>query len=420
MSNNAFDLPDLSVEEDKILSLEASITDIELVVEQMMSVEGVSKTMVASFESLLPDHCPINSFTQNPSLTNYQTALVSMENGKNVLIAILVATVSGLIINLVMWLLARVSSKSGGGVSEQAQRTETQQKQISAANTAVEKTVKSAPAPVLATFKTKVEEIKKEIEPAFIEGLNDLRFDLIKNGKVVDVLSRLGDDMQAQLALANKKLDEFKRLSQKATVTQFAEVIKVTSEITAATAMKGNDQQVIGVVKSFVGGDIKDIFEAIDGLNNKVRTMKDTALKSKITIEEAEAAVVSGRIRSVDVNKSGEKLKEKEANDILKGVKDLQDKKSEIEGQLAKPLSDLLKDIRARVEISVKYYALLLLVLNEENQLLSKIKQFSTKKSNALSSIVSASGDAKLKQVHVRNMDDFKKAMDDPNSALTF
>ncbi|MFB6316915.1 hypothetical protein, partial [Escherichia coli] len=79
---------------EKIASLESVALDIEMVITDMRTAQGVSQKMIRPAMHLLPTDVKLNSFTKNPTHTNYQIAMESMKMGAAALIGSAVAALA--------------------------------------------------------------------------------------------------------------------------------------------------------------------------------------------------------------------------------------------------------------------------------------------------------------------------------------
>lgn len=104
--------PDTLDEEDKIASLESVALDIEMVINNMQTAKGVSQKLIRPGMHLLPTDVKFNSFTQNPTHTNYEIAMESMKVGLSVLIGSAVAAAALLLIKIIAWLVALFKGNS--------------------------------------------------------------------------------------------------------------------------------------------------------------------------------------------------------------------------------------------------------------------------------------------------------------------
>lgn len=100
------DAPDTLDEEETMASLESVAMDIEMVISNMHTHEGVSQKLIRPVMHLLPADVKLNSFTQNPTHTNYQIAMESMKVGLTALIGSAIAAAALLFIKIIAWLIA--------------------------------------------------------------------------------------------------------------------------------------------------------------------------------------------------------------------------------------------------------------------------------------------------------------------------
>lgn len=98
--------PDTLEEEDKIASLESIALDIDMVLNDMRTANGVSQKMIRPVMHLLPADVKLNSFTQNPTHTNYQIAMESMSAGTAALIGSAVVAVALVFVKIIAWLIS--------------------------------------------------------------------------------------------------------------------------------------------------------------------------------------------------------------------------------------------------------------------------------------------------------------------------
>lgn len=98
--------PDTLDEEEKIASLESVALDIEMAITDMRTAQGVSQKMIRPAMHLLPTDVKLNSFTKNPTHTNYQIAMESMKMGAAALIGSAVAALALVLVKIIGWLIA--------------------------------------------------------------------------------------------------------------------------------------------------------------------------------------------------------------------------------------------------------------------------------------------------------------------------
>lgn len=127
------DAPDTLDEEETMASLESVALDIEMVINDMRAANGVSQKMIRPTMHLLPADVKLNSFTKNPTHTNYQIAMEAMQMGAMGLIGAAVAAVALLLTKIVSWLISLFkgsdrstaqASKAGEQLQETAKRNE--------------------------------------------------------------------------------------------------------------------------------------------------------------------------------------------------------------------------------------------------------------------------------------------------------
>ncbi|MNZ76521.1 hypothetical protein D3C78_950300 [compost metagenome] len=97
--------PDTLDEEEMMLSLESKAMDVDMVIRAMQRENGVSKSMIAPVQHLLPPHLKLNSFSKNPTMTNYSVSMESMSAATAVLIGGAVAAFAALVAKLIFWLV---------------------------------------------------------------------------------------------------------------------------------------------------------------------------------------------------------------------------------------------------------------------------------------------------------------------------
>ncbi|MBE0438192.1 MAG: hypothetical protein IBX57_00300 [Gammaproteobacteria bacterium] len=66
--------------EDIVFSLESKLSDIKFTLDKMINMQGISKGMMLGLEDALPSNTSINSYTAQPTLTNFRQTVVSLEN----------------------------------------------------------------------------------------------------------------------------------------------------------------------------------------------------------------------------------------------------------------------------------------------------------------------------------------------------
>lgn len=123
--------PDTLDEESQIASLEAVALDIEMALSNIGACQGVSQRLVRPVMHLLPADVKLNSFTKNPTHTNYQIAMESMKVGLTALIGSAIAAAALLLIKIIAWLIAlfKGNDKSTAAASKAAEQlTETSKK----------------------------------------------------------------------------------------------------------------------------------------------------------------------------------------------------------------------------------------------------------------------------------------------------
>ncbi|MNQ00156.1 hypothetical protein D3C85_127990 [compost metagenome] len=98
--------PDTLDEEEQLASLESVALDIEMVINDMRSANGVSQKMIRPAMHYLPADVKLNSFTKNPTHTNYQIAMEAMSAGAIGLIGAAVAAVALLFAKIIGWIVS--------------------------------------------------------------------------------------------------------------------------------------------------------------------------------------------------------------------------------------------------------------------------------------------------------------------------
>lgn len=93
--------------ENNISVLKDRLLDIDMALEAINDNDGVSRSMVASFEHILPEECPINSFTKLPTHTNIAIARASLEDARSTVIGAII----GIIISVVGFLISKLFGK---------------------------------------------------------------------------------------------------------------------------------------------------------------------------------------------------------------------------------------------------------------------------------------------------------------------
>lgn len=118
------DAPDVLDEESELASLESVALDIEMVLTDMSACQGVSQRLVRPVMHLLPADVKLNSFTKNPTHTNYQIAMESMKVGLTALIGSAIAAAALLMIKIIAWLIAvfKGNDKSTASASKAAKQ----------------------------------------------------------------------------------------------------------------------------------------------------------------------------------------------------------------------------------------------------------------------------------------------------------
>jgi hypothetical protein len=116
--------PDTLDEEEVMLSMESKALDVEMVVRAMRRENGVSKSMIMPVQHLLPAHLKLNSFSKNPTLTNYSVSMESMSAASAALIGGAVAAFVALVAKLIFWLLGMF--KANDKASKEAEKSAVQ------------------------------------------------------------------------------------------------------------------------------------------------------------------------------------------------------------------------------------------------------------------------------------------------------
>jgi hypothetical protein len=125
--------PDTLDEEEQLASLESVALDIEMVINDMQTAQGVSQKMIRPAMHLLPTDVKFNSFTKNPTHTNYQIAMESLKVGAIALIGAAVLAASALFAKIIAWLISLFKGgdkatdsaiKAGATLSETVRKNE--------------------------------------------------------------------------------------------------------------------------------------------------------------------------------------------------------------------------------------------------------------------------------------------------------
>lgn len=109
--------PDTLDEEETMASLESVALDIEMVLNDMRSADGVSQKIIRPAMHLLPATVKLNEFTKNPTHTNYTIAMESIKFGLTALIGAAVAAASLLFIKIIGWLISLFKGNDAGTAS---------------------------------------------------------------------------------------------------------------------------------------------------------------------------------------------------------------------------------------------------------------------------------------------------------------
>lgn len=106
--------PDVMDEDEIMLSMESKAMDIEMVIRNMQRTGGVSMSMVQPVQHLLPTHLKLNSFSKNPTLTNYAVSMEAFTLGQGAMIGGAVAAFAALVVKIVMWLISLFKKNDNG------------------------------------------------------------------------------------------------------------------------------------------------------------------------------------------------------------------------------------------------------------------------------------------------------------------
>lgn len=115
---------------DEINQVRDRLLDGLVALESIIQEDGVSKNMLVSLEDILPEQYPLKSFTEQPSHTNLDVAVVSLEEKNWGLIVTIGLAIAGLIARIIQWLFSQGNSYNSNDVDRAVRIAQDTQKRI--------------------------------------------------------------------------------------------------------------------------------------------------------------------------------------------------------------------------------------------------------------------------------------------------
>jgi hypothetical protein len=178
-----YEKPDTLDEEEIMLSMESKVLDIDMVVNAMRREQGVSLSMIQPVQHLLPAHLKLNSFSKNPTLTNYSVSMESMSGATAALIGGAVAAFVALVTKLIFWLVGMF--KANDKASKEAQKSAEQMTQSIKSTRDLEKMVSL---PIRRDYEERKAEKLKPIYDEMAQLYNGVLRDILAVGPITRCL----------------------------------------------------------------------------------------------------------------------------------------------------------------------------------------------------------------------------------------
>ncbi len=280
--------PDTIDEEEIMLSMEAKALDIDMVINAMRREQGVSKTMIQPVQHLLPAHLKLNSFSKNPTLTNYSVSMEALGAGAVALIGAAVAAFTLLATKLIFWLIGMF--KTNDKASKEAQKSAEQMTSSIKSTRDLEKMVSL---PIRRDYEERKAEKLKPIFDEMAQLYNGVLRDILAQGPITRCLVSADSTMATMVTKMQMMLTLIERESKKDNSNDEMAVNRVLTslndiEIRDTDPIIRQTFQVIHRVSSDTVDYQEDMREVIDSLNSTIAQAYSNSFNGEKVLNDLE------------------------------------------------------------------------------------------------------------------------------------
>lgn len=401
-------------EEEQLASLEASVCDLHATMEQMLSIEGVSRSMVEAHSALIKAPGGLNGFTASPTKVNYEIALEALEDHSNAIIGAIIVLIGAILAKIVGWLLDLFlnNSKTQGKVDQVSKNTD-------AVSESTERVMDAAEPETRREVQKQLDPVKEQYQKEFDSIFNRFAEGLVLREGFHRALVSLVEPMSHEINLVNEAIDMYIKSLKEA--ERF-----VPSGLKHDLRMQGHLSRFNTLIDEPVlprlQGAFSDLYpgiEKIDGEEEFFRILKQHY------VEETEAPA---KERDIDyyrglhsgghwepydfktTNNHSELEKLKKRVDSLKSVKSLQLTSIPVETAA----KNAIRSIKGRIAGLQQYYDLIDKSFKTEGKIMALLGRYVNARFNKVSSTVTNSEDVKGKETLKREQDNLKRKVKKP------
>jgi hypothetical protein len=383
---------DLMDELEEAASLEAAILDLQTTMESILSIEGVSKSLIEPYQEYLTNVGGIKGFTKTLTKVNYDYALEALEDHTQTIIGGLIVVVAAIIAKIVSWLIDLFLNRSKG-----SDKVEKAVDNVKVIEDSTETVVNAAPNDLKDSIKQKLEFLKEGHQKRLDDVMTEFSESVMNKTCLFSMLSNAVSLMKTEMEGVYKTIDEFIKVANKAKNSGFKdkgqqpESFKMLSEFAALT-IEPTYPAMDKIFKSLgYGDDVKNIKSILEKAEEEYKRVNANKV-SVVDIDSYVKNVTTNKWKSFDFSAAAEV---KALNKLDKRVKTLN---SYSETPFRSPdlqaaAKEALNSIRNRVIAIQKYFALLDKAFQAEAKIMSIVSQYTNAKFNAISTIVTNSKD---------------------------
>lgn len=401
---------DVLDETDEVASLEAAVTDLEHTLNNIISVEGVSKNIIKPYENILTNVGGINAFTTNPTSVNLEIALETLDDHSKGLIAALLLALGALMAKIISWLLDLFinRNKNSDKIEKAVDNTV-----IIGNNT--EELIKKASNDVKLEIRSKMEGFKESYQESFNAKLNVFSKSILDNDGLYSKLIKLLPVFRTEMDDISRSLKGFMDVASEVR----KEFIKSPEGIHMDTFLRTsgnlaayNEQPTLIHLQR----EFKEYGSSINKeeyVNDIMRLLHDVQKKQmdesvKGDIDNYVSLVLDKKWKpsALDVKREIKSLSELERR-----VKDLE--KVKLSGirstYFIDAVKSVVKSIRSRVTAIQIYFNMLNQAFREESSFLMLMTKYVNSRHNFVSKIILTNGSDEDKESLQKSQDDIKK-----------
>jgi hypothetical protein len=405
---------DLMDEEEQLASLEASVCDLHATMEHMLSIEGVSRSMVEAHSEVVKVPGGLNGFTTSPTKVNYEIALEALEDHSNAIIGAIIVLIGAILAKIVGWLLDLFlnNSKTQDKVDQVSKNT-------GAVSDSTERVVDAVEPEIRREVQKQLDPVKDQYQKEFDSMFNRFAEGVVLREGFHRALVSLAEPMSYEINLVNEAIDMYIKSLKEA--ERF-----VPSGLKHDLRMQGHlsrfnsliDEPVLPRLQSAFA-DLYPGIEKIDSEEEFFRILKQHY------VEETEAPA---KERDIDyyrglhsgghwepydfktTNNHSELEKLKKRVDSLKSVKSLQLTSIPVETAA----KNAIRSIKGRIAGLQQYYDLIDKSFKTEGKIMALLGRYVNARFNKVSSTVTNSDDVKGKETLKREQDNLKRKVKKP------